>query len=134
MSVVRWTRLGLHCPHHPDVTVLELSTFDGDSVLVSGPAIDDELVGGWVPTVQERATIEGRWPLGAPSFSVESPVTQTHLRLRVRCPRPSCSLDVQVRSGEGDQAGRFDWLGRHLRAEWAQGVEQLPSVSTAVLG
>lgn len=136
----RWTRVRVLCPdNHMHGAVYTLSTFDGEWVGVDFDA-DASEIESVVPAEEAAQLMKGRaWataeeaaahPAGAaqlnalvamlsdgnPVAASANPDEEGHTRHRVRCPRPSCALDLPLTQSAVDALKEFT---RHL---WRAGV------------
>ena len=115
----RWTHWFFQCPRHEEV-VLVAETEDGQNVTLSpGTGLwlssDDfqEYVGfGMAPDSLMNAVAE------------PAPGDNPHYRIRIRCPRPSCNLDVQF----AEETIRM--IEDAIRALWKQRLDTVRSMVT----
>lgn len=101
----RLTVLIVPCQHHRAAPILKLATFDGRacSIFTDGtfPTPDDfEQVIATEDPEGAAALLAVGLPATRPHAQPNDPAAPTRWRFRLRCPRPSCSTDIQVTSAK----------------------------------
>ena len=82
--------LRLVCKFHPEVELARLWTTDGTHVDLSGDHFQEQSVGSWRPTTEDREAAE-RLGLMIPEPVWSEQDVPVHFVYTLACPRPSCS-------------------------------------------
>jgi len=118
----RWSHVDVECVHHPREALARWSTFDGHSALVWLNSRSREEYLGHVPTPEERDRAASNPVLrGLLSWAI-APAEEGdegHSRLRLRCGKPSCGVDLKLRTGRVHPA-----MERLVCALWHNGTDR----------
>jgi hypothetical protein len=116
----RWTHVKVVCPKHPDECMVMFSTHDGrpnaSAVTFNNRSGCRYL--GYVPTAEEREHLKGSVLAGSLSWADGPPAegdTEYFVYL-LRCDRPSCATNVQLRDDLRARIATF------TEALWHQGI------------
>ena len=114
----RWSRVKILCKHHPDQVIAQWSTFDGGrhssgSGKARGRSTSDT---GRRTTCPEARTVRSR--VLTPAVAAPKPGDVPHARISLRCERPSCTYQPQIREHLQRRLNDF------VLALWANGLAE----------
>ena len=115
----RWSRVKILCKHHPEQVIARWSTCDGKQVLVwLGEGSREEYVGHWSPDNVPGGPDGQLAGVLTPAVAAPKPGDVPHARISLRCERPSCTYQPQIREHLQRRLNDF------VLALWAKGLAE----------
>lgn len=115
----RWSRVKILCKYHPDQVIAQWSTFDGKQALVGlGEGSREEYVGHWSPDNVPGGPDGQLARVLTPAVAAPQPGDTPHARISLRCDRPSCTYQPQIRDAHVQRLNDF------VLALWATGLAE----------